>query len=154
MKWLLPCVLLAGCHAPPPPPPSVADLRFPVVVLFGESSVVAYPDATALSTMRIGNLNTITGPPPLIDSQFAVYRLTKLGSTHNDLWLMMHPTGSTPVTFTLERAPQSGLEAARALLGHYLETQTWRRDLEQKRRALAAERTLPGMLTIVQGEDK
>ena len=153
MRWpLLLCAFFVGCHAPPPAPPTVADLHFPVVVLFGNTTAASYADATALGTMQIGQLNAVIGPPPLIDSRFAIYRLAKLASTHNGLWLMTHPTGATPVTFTLERDPQSGLETARALFQHRLDGQTWRTDLDQRRHALTTEQTLPGMLAIVQGE--
>jgi hypothetical protein len=125
-----------------------------VAVIFGISSVVAFQDAADLSVMRIGNLNSVNGPPPLIDSSFAIFTMTKLGSTHNGLWLMLHPTGGTPVTFELERAPNSGIDAARALLRARLDDQTWRHDLEQKRRALASEKTLAGMVAIVKGDSE
>ena len=65
---------------------------------------------------------------------------------------MANPTGSTPVTFTLERAPKSGIEVARALMRERLDEQTWRTDLDEKRRALATEQTLAGMLAIVRPE--
>lgn len=146
MKWTALFALLAGCRAKPP---TVADLHFPVAVIFGNSSVVAFKDAAALGTMLIANLNAVTGPPPLLDSEFAIYTMTKLGSTHNGLWLMSHPTGSTPVKFELERAPKSGVEAARELLRLRLDAQNWRSDLEEQRRALNAERTLAGMVEVV-----
>jgi hypothetical protein len=153
MKWAALLALLSGCRSKPPPPPlKVADLHFPVVVIFGKASVVKFASAEALGTMSIGSLNAVIGPPPLIDSTFTVYTLTKLGSTHNGLWLMANPTGVTPVTFELERAPKSGLEAARELMRLRLEEQTWRTDLDEKRRALAAEQTLAGMFAIVNGE--
>jgi hypothetical protein len=145
--------LLVGCRARQAPP-SVADLHFPVAVIFGTSSVVAFKDATDLSTMRMGNLNTITGPPPLIDSSFAIFTMAKLRSTHNGLWMMTHPTAGTPVTFELERAPNSGIEAARALIRARLDDYTWRTDLEQRRRALATEQTLAGMVAIVKFESE
>ena len=81
----------------------------------------------------MGILNTVNGPPPLIDSHFVIYHLAKLASTHGGLWIMTHPTSGTPVTFELERAPESGIEAARALLRARLDDQTWRTDLAQKR---------------------
>jgi len=154
MRWplLLVCALFAGCHASPPPPPTTADLHFPVVVLFGNTSAASYANASALGNMSIGQLNAVIGPPPLIDSQFAIYRLAKLSSTHNGLWLMANPTGSTPVTFTLERDPKSGIEATRTLFLQRLEGQTWRTDLDQRRRALATEQTITGMLALVQGD--
>src|SRR5258706_5792043 len=100
MKGATRAASVPGCKASPP---AVSDLAFPVAVVFGRSSVVLFNDPTALGTMQIGNLNAVPEPPPLIDSTFAVYTLAKLASTHNGLWLMAHPTGSTPVTFALER---------------------------------------------------
>ncbi len=144
--------LLTGCRARPLPPPPVADLRFPVAVNYQRGAVVLYSDAAALGHMSIGQLHAVTGPPPLIDSSFAIYTLEKLASTRSVWWLLINPTGSTPVTFELKRAPESGLEAARALLRTRLDDQTWRDDLEEKRRALAAEQTLAGMVAIVRGK--
>ena len=149
MRWATLFALLAGCRSKPPPPPTIADLHFPVVVIFGTTSVVKFASAADLGTMVIASLNAVTGPPPLIDSSFANYTLEKLGSTHNGLWLMAHPTGSTPVTFELKRSPKSGIETARELIRARLDDQTWRDDLEEKRRALAAEQTLAGMFAIV-----
>jgi len=151
MKWAALLAFFTGCRARPLPPPTVADLHFPVAVIFGNASVVTFASAADLGTMQVGNLNTVTGPPPLIDSRFAVHTLAKLGSTHGVLWLMSHPTGATPVSFELQRAPESGIEVARGLLRLRLDAQTWRTDLDEKRRALAAEQTLAGMVEVVQG---
>lgn len=60
MKWTALFDLLAGCRAKPP---TVADLHFPVAVIFGNSSVVTFKDAAALGTMLIANLNAVTDPP-------------------------------------------------------------------------------------------
>jgi hypothetical protein len=152
MRWIFQLALLAGCSRRPATPPAVADLRFPVVGIYGKSSGVLFPDATALGTARIADLNAVVGPPPLIDSGFAIYTLRELGSTHGGLWLMTHPTGSTPVSFKLERAPKSGIEIARELLRTRLNEQTWRSDLAQRREALAKEPTLAGLFAIVQGK--
>ncbi len=147
MKWAGLLALLTGCRAKPLPPPTVADLHFPVVVIFGTTSVVKFADADDLGTMKISSLNAVTGPPPLIDSSFAIYTLEKLGSTHNWLWLMINPTGSTPVKFELARAPKSGIEVARELMQARLNDQRWRDDLDKARRALAAEQTLAGIFS-------
>ena len=159
LRWLLPCALFAGCQraAPPPAPagPSVADLQFPVAVIFGNASIVTYKDAEDLSAMWMVNYLAVDGPPPLIDSRFAVYRLAKLASTHGGLWMMVHPAGVTPVTFELERAPAN--RASKRLapsLRAYLDQETWRSDLEEKRKELAAKKTLPEMLAIVQSPNQ
>lgn len=151
MRWTALFALLTGCRAKPP---TVADLKFPVAVNYQRAAVVLFTDATDLSTMSLGQLNGISGPPPLIDSSFTIYTLKDLRSTHGSLWLMAHPTGLTPVTFNLERAPKSGIEAARELMRARLDEQTWRDDLVEKRKALAAEQTLAGMVAIVRGDQK
>jgi hypothetical protein len=148
MRWTAVIALLPGCRAKAPPP-SVADLHFPVAVIFGKAGVVMFKDAQDLGTMRIGHLNGVISPPPLIDSHFSIYTLAKLGSTHGGLWLMAHPTGFTPVTFELERAPKSGIEAARELIRSQLDAQTWRQDLEYQRGVLAAQQTLSAMVATL-----
>lgn len=154
MKWAAVLALFTSCRAKPLPLPTVADLHFPVAVNYQRGSVLLFPDAASLGTMSLGQLHAVTGPPPLIDSSFAVYTLADLRSTHHWLWLMINPTGSTPVSFTLQRAPKSGLEAARAILRTRLDDQTWRRDLDEKRRAFAAETTLAGMVEIVNSKQE
>ena len=153
MRGALRCAFLlalfTSCLSKPAPPPAVADLRFPVVVIYGKSSAVLFHDAKSLDTARIADLNAVVGPPPLIDSDFRIYTLRELGSTHGSLWLMAHPTGSTPVSFKLERASKSGIETARELMRARLDEQTWRSDLAQSREALAGEQTLAGMAAIV-----
>jgi hypothetical protein len=144
-------VLLAGCRDKSLPPPAVAELRFPVVVIYGKSSAVLFPDSAALGSASIASLNATTGPPPLIDSDFKIYTLRDFGSTHSGLWLMANPTGSSPVTFKLERARQSGIATARKLIQTRLDAQTWRDDLLERRKALSQEQTLAGMMAIVEG---
>lgn len=152
MNWAALLALFTGCREKPAPAPTLADVRFPAVVVFQRSSVALYPDAASLGTMSMGQLNAVTEPPPLIDSSFAIYTLTDLRSTHGGLWLMANPTGSTPVTFTLARAPKSGIDTARELMRGKLDEQTWRSDLEEKRRALATAQTLAEMIAIVRSE--
>lgn len=67
---------------------------------------------------------------------------------------MLHPTGSTEVTFRLERTNEGGIDAARKRLLERLERQTWRSDLDESRRRLAEEKTLAGMFAIVEGKPK
>jgi len=161
MKWTALFLLLVGCGPKPVPPPAAApqsipvtELHFPVIVFFGQTSVGTFKDADDLGTIYINQLTAVDGPPPLVDSQFNVYRLAKFRSTHGDLWLMAHPSGGTPVTFELQRAEPSGIEAARALMRQWLDQQTWRHDLDQSRRALASEKTFSGMLKIVHTENE
>ncbi len=62
---------------------------------------------------------------------------------------MANPSGSTEVTFEL-KAQKSGRETARALLVKQLEKQTWRDDLESRRKDLAAKQTLPEMIAVLE----
>jgi hypothetical protein len=158
LRWFIPFALLAGCQRTPVSPatsqPSVSDLQFPVAVIFGRASVVKFTDSADLGKMLVQNLISIDGPPALIDSHFAIYHLAKLRSTHNGLWLMANPTGITPVTFELQRDPESGIAAARTLLRSRLDDQTWRTDLEQQRHQLDSQQTLDAMLKIVQNPNQ
>jgi hypothetical protein len=147
-------VLLTGCRPkPPPPPPTVADLHFPVVADFGNAGLRESANADELSTMRFSYLYGYKGAPPLIDSTFAIYTFERISSGHGSLWHMVNPNSSFKATFDLARAPKSGIEAAREIFRARLDEQTGRRDLEEKRLALAAEKTLTGMLSIVKSRD-
>jgi hypothetical protein len=150
MTWTS-LLALIGCA---PKPATVADLTFPVVVIFGTTAAALYRDAADLGEMSIGHLNAQNGSPPLIDSSFVVYRLDKLASTHSSMWLMTHPTGTTSVTFELARAETSGIDAARRLLRARLDEQTWRDDLDDARRAIATGNDLAAMFAAVKGGGK
>jgi hypothetical protein len=141
-------MLLAGCSREPPP--VVADLHFPVAVLFSNSSAIRYDNAADLGVMPVQLVINSKFPPILIDSQFNILTLQKLSSIHGGLWLMVHPSGNTEVTFDLKRAPKSGLDAARSAMRAQLDMQDWRTDLDQRRTTLATQTTLPGMLTLLQ----
>jgi hypothetical protein len=147
---------LAGCSRklpPPPPAPTVADLHFPVVGLFPTAACLLYKNAADLGVMHMNLLMDYSSSPILIDSEFNIYTMEKLASTHGGLWLMAHPSGTTEVTFELKRAPKSGMEAARDTIRAQLDIQTWRDDLEKRRKKLVTETTLAGMLKIVEVED-
>ena len=143
--------LLSGCKAKQPP--KVADLHFPVAVLFSNSSSVSYKDAADLGVMHVNLIMMTDQSPALIDSNFEIYTMDHLRSTHGGLWLMVHPSGNTEVEFTLLRAQKSGLEAARAAMRAQLDKQTWRSDLDKQRAALAAQTTLSGMLDVLRSEE-
>ena len=148
---------LTGCSPKPvpkpQPPPTVADLHFPVVVLFPSTTSLLYKNAADLGVMHMNLVMNYSGLPVLIDSDFNIYTMVKLSSTHGGLWLMAHPSGTTEVKFELERAPKSGLQAALEATRAQLDAQTWRHDLEKRRKKLASQTTLPGMQKIVEVED-
>jgi len=149
--WLLVCLafatLFSGCDNPPSL--VLPDLRYPVAVLYGKSSVMTFKDANDLSVMYVNSvLSRGEDSPTLIDSDFVIYSMNGLRSTHGGLWLMANPAGGTSVYFKLEPATKSGIDAARELLRAQLDLQTWR-DLEKARHALAKEKTLAGMVKVV-----
>lgn len=140
--------LFAGCDNPPPL--ALPDLRYPVAVLYGNTSVMTFKDANDLGVMYVNSvLSRSNDSPPLIDSNFVIYSMNGLRSTHSDLWLMANPAGGTSVYFKLEPASKTGIDAARELLRAQLDLQSWREDLEKRRRALAKEKTLAGMVKIL-----
>jgi hypothetical protein len=143
----------AGCTKKPSPPPKIADLHFPVAVLYSNSSTVSYKDAADLGVMHMNLIIMTDQRPALIDSNFEIYTLDHLRSTHGGLWLMAHPSGTTEVEFTLTRAAKTGLEAARNAMRAQLDMQTWRDDLEKRRAALAKQTTLNGMLDVLRSDD-
>ncbi len=146
---------LTGCSPKPAPlpPPTVADLHFPVVVLFPTAACLLYKDAASLGVMHMNLLMDYSRVPVLIDSEFNICTMEKLGSTHGGLWLMAHPSGTTEVTFELKRASKSGLEAAREAVGAQLDIQTWRHDIPERHKKLATQTTLAGMLKIVETDE-
>lgn len=152
MKILSLFALLTGCSKPQPP--KVADLHFPVAVLYSNGSNVTYTDAADLGVMRVGHVLATGDLPVLIDSDFKIYTLEKLQSTHGGLWLMANPVGNTEVTFDLKRAEKSGADAAREIFRTRLDQQTWRTDLGEKRKSLAGQTTLDGMLSALRAEQQ
>jgi hypothetical protein len=145
-------MLLAGC-SPEPPPPTLTDLHFPVAVLYSNASTRLCKDASELGVMGVQLMINSNSPPVLIDSDFNIFTLEKLRSTHGDLWLMLHPSGDTEVAFDLKRAPKSGLDAARAAMRAELEIQTWRTDMEKRRKTIATQTTLSGMMEVLRDDE-
>jgi hypothetical protein len=144
-------MLLTGCT--PAPPPKVSDLQFPVVVLYTNASTRVFKDATDLGQMNTQTVINSNSPPVLVDSAFNIFTLEKLQSIHGGLWLMAHPVGITEVTFDLQRAPKSGLDAARAAMQAQLETQTWRDDIDARSKKIATQTTLDGMRELLKTDD-
>ena len=153
MKIAALLAMLAGCSRKPALPPTVADLHFPVAVLFPSTTSLLYKDAADLGVMHTNLLTGPAGAPVLIDSDFKIYTMEKLSSVHGGLWLMAHPVGNTEVKFELQNAPASGLQAALDAMRAQLDKQDWRTDLEERRKSLAAQKTLPGMLKIFEVTD-
>jgi hypothetical protein len=91
--------------------------------------------------------------PVLIDSQFKIYAVERLRSTHNDMWLMAHPSGLTEVTFEL-KPQRSGREAARKLFMRQLEKQTWLVDLDERQHSLGVKQSLLEMVAVVQSQSQ
>jgi hypothetical protein len=130
------------------PPPKVDDLHFPVVAL--QSGAIVYDNAADLQIMHVNRVTLAPPEPPvLIDSQFQLYTLEHLRSTHNGLWLMAHPSGLTAVAFDLKRGARSGLEAARDAILRQLNAETWRTDISERSREILKQETLLGMVEVL-----
>ena len=134
-------------------PPKIESLQFPVVILFGNSATRVCKDPADLTTMHTNYLVLSEGTPVLIDSQFKIYAMERLRSTHNGMWLMAHPSGLTEVTFEL-KAQRSGRDAARELFTRQLEKQTWLTDLDERRHSLGAKQSLLEMAAVVQSQSE
>src|SRR5258707_14077218 len=91
------------------------------------------------------------GTPVLIDSQFKIYALEGLRSTHNGMWLMAHPSSLTEVTFEL-KAERPGREAARELFTRHLGKKTWLTDLDERRHSFGGKQSLLEMAAVVQSQ--
>lgn len=144
---------ITGC-APKPVAPKVAELHFPVAVLFSTSSSVLYENAADLGVMHVNLVNGSTDAPTLIDSDFNLYTMENLRSTHGGLWLMAHPSDNTEVAFELKATSKSRMQAALAAMRVQLDKQTWRTDLEEKRSTLSAQKTLAGMIDTLHDAEK
>ena len=155
MKLSALLALLTGCTPKPPPKAGVADLHFPVAVLFPSASIVLFKDKVDLGVMHMNYVLDSGGASPVvIDSNFDIYTMERLRSTHGGLWLMAHPSGTTEVAFDLTRSPKSGLEAARKAMRAQLDKQTWRHEIEEKRKSLAAQKTLVEMVDLLHDQNE
>jgi hypothetical protein len=125
-------------------PPKIESLQFPVVILFGNSATRVCKDPADLTTMHTNYLVLSEGAPVLIDSQFKIYAVERLRSTHNGMWLMAHPSGLTEVTFELKTQKS----------GRQLEKQTWLTDLDERRHSLGAKQSLLEMAAVVQSQSQ
>ncbi len=107
--------LLGACASPKPP--SIADLRFPVLVMHHVGARSVEVNAESLQTMRVPLAMQADPPPVLIDSDLKIYRMNKVQSTHGGLWMMANPNALTPITFTLEAAGAGKAAARQAIVG-------------------------------------
>jgi hypothetical protein len=134
------------------PAPSLDALQFPVVVLFGNSSILLCSGPAELTKMHTNYLTLNDRDPRLIDSKLNVYVMEKLRSVHGGLWLMAHPSEITEVTFELKRQ-KSGQKEAQRLFSEQLRKQSWRDDLAARLESLGQSQTLLEMEQIVRPND-
>jgi hypothetical protein len=127
----------------------IAELRFPVAVLFGNGSMLLGQQPGQLTNMHTNYIILNSETPLLIDADFKINSLDHFRSVHGGLWLMAHPSGATDVTFEL-KPQKSGRKEAHKLFAHQLQKQTWRQDFESKRQALSRSQSLLEMAHTVQ----
>lgn len=121
--------LLAGCSRKPVELP-IDRLSFPVVLVVGTSSASPIPshaevigNAEDLRRMRVEIYSpltdpTISDPPMVIDSTADVLEMKNIKGERGGLWMMAHPTGLMPISFTLVRHRETGIEAARLIISN------------------------------------
>ena len=130
-------------------PPAITDLRFPVAVVHQSGGIVESSSADALQRMHVNHVVMGKEPPALIDSGLNVYSLEKLRSTKSGLWLMMNPSGTTPVSFELKPLPSGAGAARECLLSHRWQGTDDAAKSEWLRKKLSAEQTLVGMIAAM-----
>jgi hypothetical protein len=138
-----------GRGLPDGDPRRLAELRFPVLLIHNGTSVRVLRNPEGLEQMHVNHVVLPSAAPMLIDSDLNVYSLERLRSTRGGLWLLVHPSGTTPVIFELTPKGRGGADAARELLlsCKYLDADP--DDDARKRRALGAERTLAGFIAVL-----
>jgi len=142
---------LIGCHKSNSSQ-TTKDLQFPIIVLFGNSSILRCFGPEELKKMHSNYLTLNSQPPQLIDSGFNIFTMENLRSVHNGLWLMANPSGNTGVTFEL-KPEKSGRAEAQRLLAKQLRKQSWRDDQATRLESLGRTRTLLEMERIVRPND-
>ena len=157
MRWLrsiaagVLALFFVGSCSREKPAPKIENLRFPVVILFGNASIRLCQGPSELTRMHSNYLTLNNQDPVLIDSEFKIYSLDNLRSVHGGLWLMANPSGATDVTFEL-KAKGSGRERARELFGLQLKKQTWRDDIDASLKTLSGSGILLEMVKVLQPE--
>ena len=140
---------LAACR--PRPAPSIESLRYPVVILFGNSSVRLCSGPADLKKMHSNYIVLNDQPPILVDSDFKIYSLEHFRSVHSGLWLIANPSGVTEVAFDLS-PKKGGLIEARRLFDQQLQKQSWRDDLPERQQSLSRSQTLLEMERTISSE--
>ncbi|MCB1865528.1 MAG: hypothetical protein KDG50_08850 [Chromatiales bacterium] len=106
---------LVGCERPPREVP-VSELRFPVVLVFGDTEAQINVNAQDLALMHMGHYTHMPEQMRVIDAQARVFEMRDIQGEHGGLWMMLNPTGLMPISFRLIPARSSGLEAARGVI--------------------------------------
>jgi hypothetical protein len=143
--------LLLGCRQSDPAP-RMETLQFPVVILFGNSSVLSCARPDDLKKMHTNYLTLNDQTPRLIDSSFNIFTMENLRSVRGGLWLMAHPSGITEVTFDL-KGQKSGRAEAQRLFAEQLRKQTWRDDQASRLETLNRSQSLREMEQAISPND-
>ena len=104
-------------HPAPPPVPTVADLKFPVAVIFDESDCRIHHDAADLHVMGLMRVMAYKDWPYLVDNELNLFQLENLISEKNSWQIFLSMgNGSTPVSFTLKTVRDDSHAHARGIL--------------------------------------
>lgn len=135
---------LLGCNRAPVVVPT-GSLKYPAILVVGTRPTLfvahvarVIVDAEDLSHMRSELYSGLsdteaTDPPIVIDADARIADMTQIKGAHGGLWMMVHPTGLMPITFTLIERKDQGVEAARDLIA---DSKFIGPDLDQERRQL------------------
>jgi hypothetical protein len=144
-------VLGAFATCRPRSAPNIESLRYPIVILFANSSALLCSGPADFKEVHTNYVVLNDQPPVLIDSDFKIYALNHFRSVHGGLWLMANPSGVTEVAFDLD-SKKSGLTEARRLFEQQLKKQTWRSDRSTAQESLSRSQTLLEMKRAISSE--
>lgn len=144
-------VLGAFATCRPRSAPNIESLRYPIVILFANSSALLCSGPADFKEVHTNYVVLNDQPPVLIDSDFKIYALNHFRSVHGGLWLMANPSGVTEVAFDLD-SKKSGLAEARRLFEQQLKKQTWRSDRSTAQESLSRSQTLLEMKRAISSE--
>jgi len=106
---------LAGCDRRPPEVP-VGELKFPAILLYGQTSGQVARDAEDLALIPVQRYMVLPEQMLVIDSNARVLEMRDIAGQHGGGWITLNPSGLMPVTFRLVPQGPGGMEQARTLL--------------------------------------
>lgn len=145
---------LCGCDRPDAavvPETPRAELRFPVILVWTDSTVQIKSAVNGLKTMHVNYVTGSHPQPVVIDSDLKIHDMNGLHTTKSGLGLMLNPNGTVPIEFQLTPHARQGLDAARQLIRSCNWLGGDSDEVENKRDAIGEATSLEQMIAILQG---